>query len=48
MGDVTPESDPDRYRACVSRMCEYVTQQAAARKVPVLVNSCGYVCMYAQ
>jgi energy-coupling factor transporter ATP-binding protein EcfA2 len=43
MGDVTPESDPDRYKACVTRMCEFVSQQAAARKVPVLVNSCGWV-----
>jgi hypothetical protein len=43
MGDVTPESDPQRYKMCVSRVAERVLREAAARKVPVLVNSCGWV-----
>ena len=43
MGDVTPESDPDRYMACVAKMCDFVHRKAAARGVPVLVNTCGWV-----
>ena len=43
MGDVTPESDPDRYMACVASVCEFVHRRAAAQGVPVLVNTCGWV-----
>lgn len=43
-GDVSPEEDPVLYRRCCSELSEsFSEQQVAGAKVPLIINTCGWI-----